>query len=115
MKTPTQQFNDGVVKLYDVKNIAPDGELPKYALTEKYALRYAARTVGLTRYYTAMQADVRVQYFLRCPGGRGVSSLYGAVPHDGKQYRIERVQHSEGVAPPYMDLTLEALEEDYAI
>ncbi|MDR3277432.1 MAG: hypothetical protein LBT12_01555, partial [Oscillospiraceae bacterium] len=96
-------------------NIAEDGNTPEYELTQKYALRYAERTVGLTRYYTALQADVRVQYVLRCPLRRGVSSQDVAVPNDGKQYRIERVQHSEGVAPPYMDLTLEALEENYAI
>lgn len=115
MRSNAERFNDGVVKVYAVTNSALPGEKPVEALTLKQTLRYKERTVGLTRYYAALQANVRVQAVLRCLRVPGVSTQDVAIPNDGKQYKISQVQYPEDVTPPVMDLTLDALEAVYDI
>lgn len=108
-----QSFNDGTVKIYDVTNTAPPGAKPVEGLSLKQTLRYTERTVGLTRYYAALQANVKIQYLLRCQQLRGISTQDIAIPNDGKQYRIIQIQYPEDIDPPVMDLTLERLVQDY--
>ena len=107
----TQTFNDGILKVYEVTNAARPGGMPVEGLAIKHTLRYKERTVGLNRYWTALQANVRVQYVLRCPRLRNVSAQDVAIPNDGKQYRIVQIQYPEDVDPPVMDLTLEELKQ----
>ena len=110
-----QTFNDGVVKIYEVINTAPNGEMPVEGLSLKRTLRYHERTVGLNRFFTALQANVRVNYVLRCPRLRDISTQDIAMPNDGKQYRIFQIQYPEDIDPPVMDMTLEELEAAYDI
>lgn len=111
----TQAFNDGIVKIYEVTNTAQDGGMPVECLALKQTLRYKERTVGLSRFWAAAQANVRVSYVLRCPRLRDVSAQDIAVPNDGKQYRIVLMQYPEDINPPVMDLTLEELNPVYDI
>ncbi len=115
MSKKPQSFNDGVVLFYNIANVAQPGCMPVEALTLKQSLRYNERTVGLTRFYTAKQANVDVKYVLRCPLLRDISSQDVAVPNDGKQYHIALIQYPEDVDPPSMDLTLEDLKQLYDI
>lgn len=115
LQNKPQSFNDGVVKICEVDNMALDGDMPKNGLVLKRTMRYKERTVGLTRYYAALQASVRVQYVLRCQRLRDVSTQDMAIPNDGKQYRIVQVQYPEDVFPPVMDLTLEEVSAVYEI
>lgn len=110
-----QTHNDGVVKIYTVANIATPPDRPKEGLTLKHTLRYKERTVGLNRFYTAMQAGVSVAYVLRVPLLRDVSPQDVAIPNDGKQYRIAQIQYPEGVSPPVMDITLQEVTTAYDI
>ena len=110
-----QSHNDGTVRLYSVGNISTPPLMPKEGLTHKASLRYKERTVGMQRYYTALQANVRVSYVLRCPLRRDISAQDVAIPNDGKQYRIVQVQYPEDISPPVMDLTLEELVQNYDI
>lgn len=111
----TQSYNDGVVSVYTVSDVSQPGEMPVEALTLKEALRYEERTVGLTRFYAALQNNVNIKYVLRCPRIRSVSTQDVAVPVDGKQYKIVQVQYPQDVEPPSMDLTLEELSPAYDI
>jgi hypothetical protein len=115
MLSKTQTFNDGVVGIYDLGNTASPGNMPVEGLTLKQTLRYHERTVGLARYYTALQANVKINYVLRCPRLRDVSAQDVAIPNDGKQYRITLIQYPEDIEPPVMDLTLEKLAQQYDI
>ena len=110
-----QTHNDGIVKIYDVTNIATPPDRPKEGLTLKHILRYKERTVGLTRADIAEQAGVTVSYVLRVPRLRDVSAQDVAIPNDGKQYRIRRVTYPEDIAPPVMDLELAEVETVYDI
>lgn len=114
-KHKTQVFNDGVVKIYNVKKDGSSGGMPKEKLELKGELRYKERTVGIDRYWKARQANVKVACVLRCPRLRDVSPQDIAIPVDGKQYRIVQVQYPEDIEPPVMDLTLEGVTEVYEI
>jgi hypothetical protein len=111
----SQQFNDGVVRIYEVTNTAPPGGMPTDGITLKQTLRYRERTVGLTRRNFARQDGVVIRYVLRCPLLRDVSAQDVAIPNDGKQYRIWDVQYPEDTDPPVMDLTLEEMRAEYDI
>lgn len=111
----TQTYNDGVLNIYSVENIASPGEMPADKITLKESLRYEERTVGMTRFYAAMQNNVNIKYVLRAPRIRAVSTLDVAIPNDGKQYKIVQIQYPQDVEPPSMDLTLEELTPIYDI
>jgi len=109
-----QTFNDGVVNIYSVGNTAPPGDMPKEGLTLKVGpLRYKERTVGMNRFWTAMQNQSRVDLLLRVPQIREVSTHDVAIPSDGQQYKIMQIQYPEEIKPPVMDLSLERIDKAY--
>lgn len=110
-----QTFNDGVVKIYSVSNTAAAGNMPVDGVTLKRTLRYEERTVGVNRFYASMQNNARVEYLLRCPLLRDVSTHDVAVPNDGKQYDITFIQYPKDTDIKCMDLTLEAVKQTYDI
>lgn len=116
IKGKAQTFNDGAVNIYSVGNIAEPGNMPKDGLTFKVGpLRYKKRTVGMGRFWTAMQAHAQIDQVLRVPQLRNVSTQDIAIPNDGQQYEIKQIQYPEDVEPPVMDLSLERLDADYEI
>lgn len=116
LQTQTQSFNDGVVNIYSVGNIAEPGNMPKDGLTLKVgSLHYEERTVGMGRFWTAKQAQVKVEQMIRVPRINSVSSQDIAIPSDGKQYEIVQIQYPKNVEPPSMDLSLERVDADYEI
>lgn len=116
MSQKVQTFNDGVVDIYSVDNIAETGNMPKERLTLKAgSLRYKERTVGMGRYWAAMQAQAKIDMVLRVQRIRNVSVQDIAIPNDGEQYIIKQVQYPEDVYPPVMDLSLERLVQKYDV
>jgi len=116
MPLKPQPFNDGIVAIYGISSTADPGEAPVDKLTFKESLRFNRRTVGVQRQYLAMQVNARIDYLLRCPYRRDVSTFDVAIPTlDGQQYRITAVQVPEDIQPPVMDLTLEKLEAYYGL
>lgn len=114
IESKAQTFNDGVVKIYAMSNSAAPGKLPVKSLTLKETLRYHERTVGITRYFAAKQANVKIDYVLRVPRLRNVSAQDGAIPNDGQLYNIELVQYPED-DPHVMDLSLSVIKAAYTI
>ncbi len=117
MASKIQTFNDGVVSIYTVGNIATAGNMPKEGLTLKFEkpLPYEERTVGMGRYWAAMQNQVKVQQMLRVQRINNLSTQDVAIPIDGEQYKIVQVQYPKDVEPPCMDLSLERLVAEYDI
>jgi SPP1 family predicted phage head-tail adaptor len=113
MLQKTQTFNDGAVGIYTVTNISPPGKMPKEGVALKHTLRYKERTVGMQRFYAAMQANIRINYVLRCPKLRDITTKDVAIPNDGKQYKIVQIQYPEDL--DVMDLTLEELTAKYEV
>jgi len=108
-----QSFNDGLALIYTVKNGAAPGEKPREATEKKAGLRYHERTVGVSRFFAAMQNNVRVDHVIRCPRVKTVWAgdrvILSGDPRE-KRYVIRQVQYPEDIVPPVMDLTLEEIQ-----
>lgn len=116
MQKLTQTFNDGVLTVYSVGNIASAGNKPKSSLILKLGgLRYEERVVGMSRFWSAMQAQAKVSQMLRVPRINTVSTQDVVIPVDGKQYKIVQIQYIQDVEPACMDLSLERVTADYDI
>lgn len=85
-------FDDGIVRIYQLNNIAPNGEKPKYKLTLRSAFYFGFDVLGINRYYTALQAKVQLSHIINVPGWDVVSPTDIAVLEDGTQYRIPMIQ-----------------------
>ena len=117
LKAKFQSFPDGVVSIYKVGDVALPGDMPIDGLVLQQTLRYKERTVGLNRYYSALQNNIKVDFVIRCPEVRGLSEkatdILVAILIDGQQYTVKQIQYIEDAQPPSMDLTLERLGVDY--
>jgi hypothetical protein len=117
MKQKTQTFNDGVVSIYSVDNIGESGNMAKEGLKippKVEALRFEERIVGMGRFWSAKQYQIKIDRMIRVPRIQSVSSQDVAVLVDG-QYEIKQVQYPPDVLPLSMDLSLERLVEEYEI
>ena len=115
MKRQTQTFNDGIVKIYRVDDISEPGNMPKDGLILKIdPLRYEERIVGMSRFYSAKQEQIKIDKLIRAPRIQSISSQDIAVLPSG-QYEINQIQYPPDVMPLCMDLSLERLVEDYEI
>lgn len=110
----SQVFADGLVRIYDVCDVAAPGLKPQEGLELALTLRYAERKLGINRYYAAKQNQVEVQRVLRVPRVEGICTQQVAITEDGKQYRIDMVQLAADIFPPSVDITLAAISQDYA-
>lgn len=111
----TQSFNDGLVKIYSVDDLADPGRLPLEVLSPKVTARYEEQRLGLQRYYEGRQNQVQIERVIRMPSHKCVSTQDVAITEDGEQYRIDMVQTVQGVYPPAMDLTLAKIEQKYEV
>lgn len=109
MSRKTQTFNDGFLTIWAAEDTAAPGDAPKPGLVRKYGLRYAERSIGVTRAYLAMQTGKQIDLVLRCQRVP-VDPLDIVIPNDGRKYRIELVQYPADTVPPSMDLTLRRLD-----
>lgn len=100
-------FNDGVVKIYTVEDVAAPGYQPVKEETLLVTLPYAERRLGLERYYSAKQNQIKAKRVLRVPhSGKPVNSQCTAETEDGEKYRVDLVQLVPDSYPPSDDLTL---------
>lgn len=111
----TQPYNDGVVKIYYVVDVAEPGYRPVEKLHLKASARYEEQRLGIQRYYSGQQNQVEIERVIRIPKAGTVSSQDVAITEDGHQYRIDMVQKVDGIWPPSLDLTLARIDQDYEV
>lgn len=111
----SQPFNSGVVSIYRLTDVGEPGYAPVPRLDLRVRLHYEERKLGLIRYFSASQNQVKVEKVLRVPRRAEISPQDVAVTQDGRQYRIELIQMAEGVYPPSLDLTLGTVEQIYEL
>lgn len=109
----TQCYDDGIVKIYTVTDIAKPGYQPVPSLTLKCTLRYEEQRLGIQRYYSGQQNQIQIERVIRTPRYGDVNNQDVAVTEDGKQYRIDLVQNATEVYPPSIDITLAKVEQEY--
>lgn len=111
----TQNFGDGVVKIYTVTNSAQPGYQPVPALTLKCVLRYEEQRLGIQRYYSGRQNQVEIERVLRVPRYGGITNQDVAMTEDGRQFRVDMVQNVTDVYPASLDLTLAKIEQEIEV
>lgn len=116
MDIKPQTYNDGVLNIYEVGDIAQAGNLPKDGLTLKVgSLRYHELKVFDSKFWAASQDNTKIERLLRTPRINFVERADAVVPIDGKQYEIVQIQYPVDVVPLSMDLSLERIEVAYEI
>lgn len=110
----SQQYNDGMVKIYTNADSATAGYQPKEQLTLKYTLAFEERALGINRLYLSRQNNAEIKRVIRVQRVN-ISTQDVAITHDGKQYRIDTVQAVQGVHPPSLDLSLKAIEQKFEV
>lgn len=117
LKSLTQTFNDGVLSVYEVGNIAEPGNMPKDGLKRKFdrKIPYEERTVGITRFNLNKQNSNIIEQLLRIPRMNGISRNDVVILIDGEQYKIEQIQYINDVEPKCLDLSLERISVMYEV
>lgn len=108
----TQNYNDGVVAIIAVVDTARPGYQPQPGDPQvKYILRYEERRLGIQRYYSSLQNQIKIDRVIRVPRVAGITTQDFAVTEDNQAYRIDLVQSVMDVYPPSLDLTLTKIEQ----
>lgn len=117
-------MDDGIIKICDLNNLAPDGDMPRNQLTVLDEMYFESRTVGYNRQYAAKGVNEQVDMLVRVWRNNTVhigmfavlTNYEGQVNESGDQYRIDNVQHlldDDGLK--VTDLTLSRMDELYEI
>lgn len=110
----TQSYNDGVVKIYEVKNIAEPGYAPKKGLVLRFSLRFDEQRLGINRLYLSMQNQAEIVRVIRTQRLDGISPQDVAIIN-GRQYRVNTIQTVKEIYPPSLDLALTAIEQEFGV
>ena len=101
----------GLLTYYQLTNTATAGLMPNEKLVSLGTAFYYERTVGVTRAYSALSANQKIDKLVRCYNtSLSVNAEY-VILEDGLQYRISLKQ----VVGDDVDLTLERLEDYYDV
>ena len=111
-------FDDGILSVYRPENTAGPGDKPRPGLTLCGRWYYGFGTIGITRYYTAMQAGQDVSAVVTVPGWNDiqVNDIVILDEQPGRRYLAEMVQpETDGFGLRVQRLTLGVLGVDYKI
>ena len=111
-------FDDGILTVYSVENVADPGDKPIKGLSEKDRYYYGYSTLGLTRYYTALQANQEIQAVVCVPGWGDVKNTDVIIMDEQPdvQYQVNLVQpETDDNGLRIMRLTLERMDHNYEI
>lgn len=109
-------FDDGILTIYSVENIGNPGFKPVAGLMKKESYCFGYDTLGITRYYTALQAKQQIEAVVNVPGWNDITTLDICILENGKQYKIVMVQPAfDEQGLKITKLSLERISEEYAI
>lgn len=106
-------FNNGVVEIFRVENMADEGDRiqEKLVLYNKY--NFGNRSIGMQRQYLAMQNDVNIKKLIRIPTTDSTINTQMIAVINGTQYTIQQVQEVDDAMLNHLILTLTDVEDDY--
>ncbi len=103
MKAKFEEFNDGIVNVYDVNG---EDKLEK----AKSGLRFGNENVGITRHYAAQAADTRVDRVIHILRQQDIKP-HQVVVIEGEQYDVDKTDDIKDALPPITKLTLIKFEK----
>jgi len=110
-------LDSGICTVYEVKNVAPPGGMPRMALVQKHQSWYAELNFETTPKDAAMQEVVETSARIRVLQNREITNHNVVVLTDGEQYEVIRAYHGidEESGEPITDLTLKKAVTAYDI
>ena len=109
-------FDDGILSVYRPQNTAGPGDKPQPGLTFRGRYYYSISSLGVTRYYAAMQAGQDVSAIVTVPGWDDIITNDIVILDDGRQYWAEMVQpETDAFGLRITRITLGVLSVDYQI
>lgn len=109
-------FDDGILTIYTVTNTAQPGQMPVEGLEEKEKYYYGFDTLGINRYYTALQAQQQIEAVVNVPGWGDIAATDICALDNGDQFRIVMRQATlDDNGLRITKLSLERIDEKYAI
>lgn len=109
----SQTFGSGVVTVYAAFDGGEPGKRPVEKLKKKVVLPYEDRRLGIQRYYSGQQNQVKIQRVIRCPDSGLINTQDIAITEDGVRYQIHMVQMAPDVFPASVDVTLAQIAQKY--
>ena len=118
-------FDDGIVGVYELTQTKIPGKMPvdNLSLCERFYFGY--ENLGITRYYTALQAKQQIESVISIPGWHPIAANRhiaiiadenGEISADAVQYRIVMVQPTKDEDGLRITrLSLERIGEKYAV
>lgn len=111
-----ETFDDGVIRIYDVKNLSEPGEIPRKGLVYFESFSFSEDTLGITRFYEALRADQQIERVVKIYRDDRININQIAVMEDDTQYQIRMVQvakDDDGI--DIQKLSLERVSDPYEI
>lgn len=111
-------YDDGILTVYRPQNTAGPGDKPVSGLTFRGRYYYSISSLGVTRYYAAMQAGQDVAAVVAVPGWSDImtNDIVVLDEQPGRQYWAEMVQpETDEFGLRIMRVTLGVLSVDYQI
>lgn len=118
-------FDDGIVGVYEITERIVPGKKPVNGLTLLERFFFGYDTLGINRYYTALQANHEIEAVINVPGWNPIKANKhiaviadedGVLDADCDQYRIVMVQlMTDEYGLRMTKLSLERIGEGYAV
>ena len=111
-------FDDGILSVYSVEDVANPGAMPVSGLAIKDQYYYGYDQIGITRYYAALQATQQVDAVVNIPGWNNVRNTDVVIlqDHPEVQYQVNLVQPTfDENGLRIMKLTLERMSQTYDV
>jgi len=83
-------YDAGIARFYTLADAPAPGQRKLRLSSSGW---YGEQKVGVTRYYAAMAANVRVEKVIELWRDESIVSGMYCIPEDGRQYRVVQAQH----------------------
>lgn len=113
IQTPLEKqlYNDGVLKVYTVRNIAPKGMMPKYDKVLVHGrVPYENKTAGEKRRYYAQQEGREFSRIVRTAAEYDISEGH-VVELGDKLYKVITVNLISSIYPGFSEISLRKVDK----
>lgn len=107
-------FDDGILKIYRLENTAQKGDMPNEQLVYKSSFYFGFDNLGISRYYTALSHNQRIESVVNIEFDTDVRVLDIVEMEDGSYFKIQMLQREkddDGLI--YLKLSLERLNDEF--
>lgn len=109
-------FDDGVLIIYEVMDVAPNGAKPSLVLKKYTEECFCYQTIGLSRFSFAKQQKCAAEELVAIWQDRSITTAHVCALPSGEQYNIIFVQHKKDEDENDISLlTLQKLEANYEV